>query len=97
PAAPAAPVPAPPRTAPRKVAKAEPRAERALRMGSMKVTAPDEAEVFLDGRRVGKGNVSLAVTEGAHRIEVRLGKAKVQERFTVAGGETWTYDVTPTR
>jgi hypothetical protein len=74
-----------------------PVASRAAQKGSMKVTAPGEAEVFLDGRRVGKGDVQTDVPAGAHRIEVRLGKARVAERFTVAAGETWTYDVTPTR
>jgi hypothetical protein len=60
------------------------------------VTAPADAEVFLDGRRVGKGSVRLPVAEGAHRIEVRLGPARVAERFTLAPGETWTYAVAPT-
>jgi hypothetical protein len=64
--------------------------------GMLQVTAPDDAEVFLDGRRIGKGNVRLDVTEGAHRIEVRRGEARVAESFTLAPGETWTYDVTPT-
>ena len=97
----AAPSPKPaarPATAPRNLAKADARAAgRAIRKGIMKVTAPPEAEVFLDGRSVGRGDVQLPVAEGAHRIEVRLGKARVAERFTVAGGETWTYDVTPTK
>jgi hypothetical protein len=87
-----------PATAPRKVAKADAGgAEHAIRKGVMKVTAPPEAEVFLDGRSVGRGDVQLPVAVGAHRIEVRLGKARVAEHFTVAAGETWTYDVTPTK
>jgi hypothetical protein len=52
--------------------------------------------VFLDGKRIGSGSVRRDVAEGAHRIEVRLGAARVAERFSVAAGETWTYEVTPT-
>jgi hypothetical protein len=74
------------------VAAARPPAEP----GFLDVTAPDEAEVFLDGRRIGKGSVRREIREGAHRIEVRLGAARVAERFSVAPGETWTYEVTPT-
>jgi len=65
--------------------------------GMLRVTAPAEAEVFLDGRAIGKGDVHVEIPEGAHRIEVRLGEARVSEKFTLARGETWTYDVTPTQ
>ncbi|HET7824717.1 MAG TPA: hypothetical protein VFK90_05270, partial [Anaeromyxobacter sp.] len=64
--------------------------------GMLLVAAPADAEVFLDERRIGRGNVHLEIPEGAHRIEVRLGEARVAENFTLAAGETWTYDVTPT-
>jgi len=64
--------------------------------GSLKVTAPPEAEVVLDGRRIGKGSLTVEVPAGAHRIEVRLGEARASERFSVVPGQTWTYDVTPT-
>ena len=40
--------------------------------------------------------VPFSIREGAHRIEVRRGAARVAERFTLAPGETWTYEVTPT-
>lgn len=63
--------------------------------GTLDVTAPADADVFLDGRRIGKGNIRIQVNEGAHRIEVRLGPARVVERFSLAPGETWTYAVTP--
>jgi serine/threonine-protein kinase len=81
-----------------KAAKAGKAARRASapQKGMLDVTAPADAEVFLDGRRVGKGSVRLPVAEGAHRIEVRLGPARVAERFTLAPGETWTYAVAPT-
>ncbi len=64
--------------------------------GILDVRAPNDAEVFLDGRRIGAGGIRLDIPEGAHRIEVRRGPARVAETFTVAPGETWTYDVTPT-
>ncbi|MGC3997004.1 MAG: PEGA domain-containing protein [Anaeromyxobacter sp.] len=67
-----------------------------LGRGWLDVTAPADAEVRLDGRVVGKGNVKVQLWEGRHRVEVRLGQAKVQERFEVAPNETWTYNVTPT-
>jgi len=67
----------------------------ALGRGQLDVTAPEEAEVFVDGRRSGKGSLKLSLWEGPHRIEVRLGRARAQERFTLAPGETWTYAVTP--
>jgi PEGA domain len=60
------------------------------------VAAPEDAEVFLDERRIGRGNVHLEIPEGAHRVEVRRGEARVTESFTLTAGETWTYDVTPT-
>lgn len=64
--------------------------------GLLDVSAPAEADVFLDGRRVGRGGLRLEVPAGAHRIEVRLGAASVTEMFDLAPGETWTYEVTPT-
>ena len=76
---------------PRTVAAAPKPAQK----GFLDVTAPEEAEVFLDGKRIGTGSVRREIPDGAHRIEVRLGAAAVAERFTVAPGETWTYEVTP--
>jgi hypothetical protein len=69
----------------------------ALRRGALKVTAPEDAEVIVDGRRVGRGDVKVDLWEGTHNVEARLGEARVNERFTVRPGETWTYDVTPTK
>ena len=65
--------------------------------GVLVVTAPADAEVWLDGRRIGKGNTRKQVPAGSHRIEVRQGRAKVSEPFRLEGGETWTYAVTPQR
>ncbi len=64
--------------------------------GKLDVTAPGDAEVFLDGRLVGRGSVQLEIAEGAHRIEVRRAGAIAAERFSLLPGETWTYTVTPT-
>ena len=65
--------------------------------GRLQLTAPPEAEVFLDGRRVGRGSMRLDVAPGAHRIEVKVGKSRVSERFEVSPNETWTYEVTPSK
>lgn len=103
PAAPAAtapapdPEPAPSREAPKRAARpARPaRSAPATGKGRLDLTAPAEAEVYLDGRRIGRGSQRIDVTAGPHRIEVRLGKSRVGERFEVAPNETWTYSVTP--
>ena len=68
----------------------------ALGRGTLVVTAPEDAEVFVDGRRVGRGDLTLEIHEGDHRIEVRRGEARTGERFHLAPGERWTYEVTPT-
>lgn len=64
--------------------------------GFLDVTAPEGAEVWLDGRRVGTGSTRREIPEGDHRVEVRYNGAKVAERFHVVPRETWTYAVTPT-
>lgn len=64
--------------------------------GNLAVSAPDDAEVFLDGKKIGRGSLKLEIAAGAHRLEVRRGDATVGERFSVLPDETWTYDVTPT-
>jgi hypothetical protein len=68
---------------------------RDSRAGLLEVTAPDGAEIWLDGRRIGTGNTRRSIPAGDHRVEVRHAGAKVGERFHVASGETWTYAVTP--
>jgi len=77
---------------PARAAKARSGAQR----GVLDVTAPPDALVVLDGRRVGQGSVRIEIPVGPHRIEVRRAGASVAERFTVEPGETWTYAVTPT-
>lgn len=63
--------------------------------GLVDVTAPDGAEIWLDGRRIGTGSTRRRIAPGAHRVEVRHRGAKVGESFHVEPGETWTYAVTP--
>ncbi len=60
------------------------------------MSAPDDAEVFLDGKRIGQGSLKTEIAPGPHHLEVRRGDSKVGERFGVEPNETWTYDVTPT-
>jgi eukaryotic-like serine/threonine-protein kinase len=69
---------------------------REVGKGTLAVTAPQDSDVLLDGRRIGRGAVRVEIAAGPHRIEVRRGGATVRERFSVAAGETWTYDVTAT-
>lgn len=89
-----APAPAPPRrSAPSRRGAA---ARREVGKGTLAVTAPEDSDVLLDGRRIGRGALRVEIAAGPHRIEVRRGGATARERFSVAPGETWTYDVTPT-
>jgi len=86
----------PKRAAPPSRKLARERAEaRSPGKGNLDVTAPDDAEVFLDGRLIGRGSVRREIPEGAHRIEVRRAGASAAEQFTLQPGETWTYTVTP--
>ena len=65
--------------------------------GSVSVTAPAGAIIFMDGRQVGAAPVpDFPVYEGSHRIMVTLGKAKWQQPFSLAGGETMTFNVETT-
>jgi hypothetical protein len=64
--------------------------------GTLSVSAPGDAEVFLDGKRIGRGNLKVEIAAGWHRLEVRRGEDSVTERFIVGANETWSYEVTPT-
>lgn len=67
-----------------------------LARGVLAVTAPAECEVWVDGRRVGTGDQTVELWEGAHEVEVRRGAARAHERFELTSEVTrWTYDVTP--
>ena len=66
--------------------------------GRLTVTAPDGAEIALDGRRVGTGGVrDLEVWEGRHKLVVTLGPARDQHDFQVGPNESYEYDVTAVR
>ncbi len=66
--------------------------------GRLTVTAPDGAEISLDGRKVGTGGVrDLEVWEGRHRLVVSLGPAHDQHDFQVGPNESYEYEVTAVR
>ncbi len=66
----------------------------ALGKGTLTVTAPEGAVIFLDGRKVGTGRIDdLPVYQGSHRITVRLGQARNDHDFTIGPEQTYTYDV----
>lgn len=63
-------------------------------LGWLDVDAPADAEIYVDGRRIGRGEVRRhELFEGTHRVEVRLGEARTGESFTVGPRETYTYEV----
>ncbi len=69
----------------------------AVGKGTLSVTAPEGAVIFLDGRKVGTGGVAgLTVYEGSHHITVRLGQARNDHDFRIGPGETYSYDVEKT-
>lgn len=69
----------------------------ALARGRLEVTAPDDTEVWVDGRRVGKGSQTVDLWEGWHEVEGRRGAAgRVKERFELTALVTkYTYAITP--
>jgi len=87
--------PSPPGRMPKRPARTA-AARAGPQRGTLDVTAPADALVLLDGRRIAQGSVKVEIGVGAHRIEVRRAGASVAERFTLEPGETWTYAVTPT-
>jgi len=63
--------------------------------GRLTVTAPEGAEISLDGRPVGTGRVrDLEIWEGRHHLAVRLGPARHEHAFQVAAKESYEYEVT---
>ena len=66
-----------------------------LTRGMLEVTAPADTEVWVDGRRVGRGDQKVDLWEGSHEVEVRRGSARAHERFELTAEVThWTYAVT---
>ncbi len=90
----AEPIPTP-RPRPRPKARPKPRPP-ALNAG-MEITAPAGSRVFLDGKAIGRAPMApLRFMAGTHRIEVLMGKAKFERRFSAQPGETLTLEVHPT-
>lgn len=62
--------------------------------GTVEVSAPDGALIFIDGRPVGTAPLGdLAVYEGKHRILAKLGGAKWQQTFSVGANERMTFKI----
>ncbi len=63
--------------------------------GYVTVSAPADAEVFVDGRSRGRAPLDgeLAVYEGSHKLLVTMGKAKWQQAFSLRGGERMYFNV----
>ncbi len=65
-----------------------------LGRGSVSLTAPDGAVVFIDGRRMGKAPLKeISLWEGRHKAVVTVGKLKWQQAFTVHEGEHQYFNV----
>jgi len=63
--------------------------------GRLTVAAPSGADIFLDGRLVGRGQLKdLEIWEGRHQLLVRLGAAQNEHDFEVGPQETYEYEVT---
>ena len=62
--------------------------------GTVVLTAPDGAAVFMDGKRIGTAPMKeITVYEGAHRVLVTVGKAKWSEPFSLHAGENVRFNV----
>ncbi|HLL82290.1 MAG TPA: PEGA domain-containing protein, partial [Longimicrobium sp.] len=65
-----------------------------LSRGYVAVTAPDGAEIFIDGRSYGRApQKEIGVYEGNHRIVVTVGKARWQEAFDIKPNERLKFTV----
>jgi hypothetical protein len=65
-----------------------------LAHGFVVVSAPDGAEVFIDGRSVGKAPLrELSLYEGSHRILVDVDGAKWQQSFELGASQRVRFDV----
>ncbi|MFO0584322.1 MAG: hypothetical protein U0229_18760 [Anaeromyxobacter sp.] len=61
--------------------------------GLLSVTAPDGANVLLDGKPLGTGSLKKTISAGNHRVEVQFRGAKVGEDFEMLSGGTYEYQV----
>ncbi|MBL8955472.1 MAG: protein kinase [Myxococcaceae bacterium] len=65
-----------------------------LGQGTVVLTAPAGAAVFMDGKRIGTAPMKeITVYEGAHRVLVTVGKAKWSEPFSIHSGENVRFNV----
>lgn len=65
-----------------------------LGQGTVVLTAPDGAAVFMDGKRIGTAPMQeITVYEGAHRVLVTVGKARWTEPFSLHAGENIRFNV----
>ncbi|HET6436836.1 MAG TPA: hypothetical protein VFG59_02155 [Anaeromyxobacter sp.] len=65
-------------------------------LGVLEVTAPEDTEVRVDGKRVGTGNQHVQLPQGWHEVEVRRGEGRLHERFKLTPETNrFTYAVTP--
>lgn len=66
----------------------------AIGLGTVILTAPPGAAVFMDGKRIGTAPMNeIKVYEGFHRILVTVGKAKWVESFAITAGDNVRYNV----
>ena len=68
--------------------------EITLGRGTLNLSAPEGAVVFLDGDRIGYAPIrEVPIWEGNHRIVVAVGKAKWEESFYVKAGQPVSFNV----
>ncbi|MCA2979453.1 MAG: protein kinase [Myxococcaceae bacterium] len=78
------------------VAGDQPMTQRfAFEKGTVAVTAPAGAVIFVDGRKQGVAPLAapLSIYEGFHRILVKVGQAQWTETFTLFEGQNVTFTV----
>jgi serine/threonine-protein kinase len=62
--------------------------------GTVLLSAPDGAAIFMDGKRIGTAPMKeIPAYEGAHRILVTVGRAKWSEPFSIHTGENIRFNV----
>lgn len=65
-----------------------------LAKGYVAITAPDGAEIFIDGRSYGTApQRDIGVYEGNHKVVVTVGQARWQETFDIRPHERLKFDV----
>jgi serine/threonine-protein kinase len=65
--------------------------------GTVEVSAPDGAAIYIDGKSVGRAPLKeISVFEGKHRILATLGQAKWQQGFSVSPNERMSFKIETT-